>query len=81
MIDATRAGASAVPAEYTRSYSATQAGLSTMPTSVPAGAESYALQVQRDIERRQREYQASLAQAGGTLVGALGGQRNKGLFA
>jgi len=77
MIDATRAGASAIPGEYARSYSATQAGLSTMPTSVPRGMESYGLEVQRDIERRNREYQASLAQAGGTLVGAFGGQRNK----
>jgi len=81
MIDATRAGASAVPAEYNRSYEATRAGLAAMPTSVPRGMESYGLEVQRDLERRQREYQASLAQAGGTLVGAFGGQRNKGLFA
>lgn len=77
MIDATRVGASAIPAEYSRSYEATRAGMSTMPTSVPAGAESYALQVQRDLERRQREYQASLVQAGGTLAGAVAGQRNK----
>jgi len=81
MIDATRAGASAVPAEYNRSYEATRAGLAAMPTSVPRGMESYGLEVQRDLERRQREYQASLAQAAGTLVGAFGGQRNKGLFA
>lgn len=81
MIDATRAGATAVPAEYTRSYTATQAGLSAMPTSVPRGMESYALEVQRDAERRQREYQASLAQGVGNFAGALGGKRDKGLFA
>lgn len=80
LIEGTRIGAASIPAEYARAAGATQAGLTAMPTTAPAGAASMALPAYRDVERRQREYEASLARGIGGLAGALGGNR-KGLFA
>ncbi len=80
LIEGTRIGAASIPAEYARAAGATQAGLSAMPTTAPAGAASLALPAYRDAERRQREYEAGLARGIGGLAGALGGNR-KGLFA
>jgi hypothetical protein len=72
------AGAAAVPAEFNRSYEATRAGLSAMPTTAPAGAASMALPAYRDEERRQREYQRDLASGVGGLGSALGGRSSQG---
>jgi len=81
-IEGTRLGAAAVSGEQTRAATATQAGLSAMPTMAPAGAASMALPAFRDVERRRREYEADLARGVGGLAGALGGTRSKSsLFA
>lgn len=81
-IEGTRLGAAAVSGEQARAATATQAGLSAMPTMAPAGAASMALPAFRDVERRRREYEADLARGIGGLAGALGGTRGKSsLFA
>jgi hypothetical protein len=72
------AGAAAVPAEFNRSYEATRAGLSAMPTTAPAGAASMALPAYRDAERREREYERDLASGVGGLGSALGGRSSQG---
>lgn len=77
LIEGTRLGAAAIPGEYARAAGATQAGLTAMPTTAPAGAASMALPAYRDVERRQREYEASLSKSLGGLAGALGGSRGK----
>lgn len=77
LIEGARLGAAAIPGEYTRAASLTQAGLSAMPSTAPQGAEGMALPVYRDLERRQREYQADLGRGFGTLAG---GRSRGGLF-
>jgi hypothetical protein len=73
-----QAGAAAIPAEYRQALAATQAGLSAMPTTAPAGAATLALPAYRDEERRQREYQRDLASGVGGLGSALGGRSSQG---
>lgn len=80
LIEGARLGAAAIPGEYTRAASLTQAGLSAMPSTAPQGAEGMALPVYRDLERRQREYQADLGRGFGTLASAFGGRSKGGLF-
>lgn len=81
-IEGARLGAAAVSGEQARAATATQAGLSAMPTTAPVGAATLALPAFRDVERREREYQADLARGVGGLAGALGGTRSKSsLFA
>ena len=80
LIEGARLGAAAIPGEYTRAASLTQAGLSAMPSTAPQGAEGMALPVYRDLERRQREYQADLGRGFGTLASAFGGRSKAGLF-
>lgn len=81
-IEGARLGAAAVSGEQARAATATQAGLSAMPTTAPVGAATLALPAYRDVERREREYYADLARGVGGLAGALGGTRSKSsLFA
>ena len=81
-IEGTRLGSAAVSGENVRAAGVTQAGLSSMPTTAPAGPAALALPAYRDVERRQREYEADLARGVGGLAGALGGNRSKSsLFA
>lgn len=80
LIEGARLGAAAIPGEYTRAASLTQAGLSAMPSTAPQGAEGMALPVYRDLERRQREYQADIGRGLGTLASAFGGRSKAGLF-
>jgi hypothetical protein len=80
LIEGARLGAAAIPGEYTRAASLTQQGLSAMPSTAPQGAEGMALPVYRDLERRQREYQADLGRGFGTLASAFGGRSKGGLF-
>jgi len=80
LIEGARLGAAAIPGEYTRAASLTQAGLSAMPSTAPQGAEGMALPVYRDLERRQREYQTDLSRGFGTLASAFGGRSKGGLF-
>ncbi len=80
LIEGARLGAAAIPGEYTRAASLTQAGLSAMPSTAPQGAEGMALPVYRDLERRQREYQADLGRGFGTLAGGYSGRSRGGLF-
>lgn len=81
-IEGARLGAAAVSGEQARAATATQAGLAAMPTTAPVGAATLALPAFRDVERREREYQADLARGVGGLAGALGGTRSKSsLFA
>lgn len=80
LIEGARLGSAAIPGEYARAASLTQQGLSAMPSTAPQGAEGMALPVYRDLERRQREYQADLARGFGTLAGGFGGRSKAGLF-
>lgn len=81
-IEGARLGAAAVSGENVRAAGVTQAGLTSMPTTAPVGAATLALPAYRDVERRQREYDADLARGIGGLAGALGGTRGKSsLFA
>ena len=80
LIEGARLGSAAIPGEYARAASLTQQGLSAMPSVAPQGAEGMALPVYRDLERRQREYQADLARGFGTLAGGFGGRSKGGLF-
>ena len=81
-IEGARLGAAAVSGEQARAAEVTRAGLSAMPTTAPVGAATLALPAFRDVERREREYQADLARGVGGLAGALGGTRSKSsLFA
>lgn len=81
-IEGARLGAAAVSGENVRAAGVTQAGLTAMPTTAPVGAATLALPAFRDVERREREYQADLARGVGGLAGALGGTRSKSsLFA
>jgi hypothetical protein len=70
------AGTAAIPREFARASTATQAGLSALPTSAPAGPATYALAAQRDAERRREQYESDLARSVGSLAGALGGTRS-----
>jgi hypothetical protein len=74
MLEGARAGSQAVPAEEGRAYSATVAGLSAMPGSAPAGPAAYALGPYRDVDQRQREYQANIGRSLGGLASAMGGR-------
>ena len=71
------AGARAIPAEYSRAATATQAGVSAMPTTTPAGATTFALPAYRSAEERDLRYQADLARGVGGLAGSLFGTNSK----
>jgi len=74
MLEGARAGAQAAAGEEGRAYQATLAGLSAMPGSAPAGPAAYALPAYRDVDQRQREYQANIGRSLGGLASAMGGR-------
>jgi len=80
LIEGARLGSAAIPGEYARAATLTQQGLTAMPSTAPQGAEAMALPVYRDLERRQREYQADMARGFGTMAGGFGGRSKGGLF-
>jgi hypothetical protein len=70
-LEGSRRGAQAIPAEQQRALTASQAALSALPTTAPAGASTLSMAAYRDAERRQREYERDLATGTGTLFSSF----------
>ena len=73
-IEGARIGTAAVTGEQARAASATQAGLSALPSSTPTSAEELNMSVYRDLYDRRGDFARDLA---GTF-GQLSGNMNRG---
>jgi hypothetical protein len=76
-IEGARMGTAAVVGEQARAASATQAGLSSLPTEVPTSGAELNMKIYEDLYKRRSDYAQDLAGGAGQLYDSYTSNRNK----